>query len=120
MAEQKLGAITYADPNGTGQPIEVKGHNFPPNQAVNVNDLFPEHEAEQLKKDLANNPHFRVEGGPDHSKILEARSKHDEAAQKHRQEVAEKQGRAQQQPPPDWKGPEKPSLEHGPSSTKRK
>ena len=111
---KKLGTVTYVDPDKSGQPISVKGITFAPNEAVNVDDLFTEDEAEAFKRDLAGNSHFKVEGGPDHRKILEARQKHEEEAEKKRAEAAEKaQQQAQrQQPPPDWKGPDNAHLEH--------
>jgi hypothetical protein len=113
--EQKLGAVTYLDPDKTGQPVGVKGVTFAPNEAINVNELFAEDEAEQLKKDLANNPHFRVEGGPDHRKILEGRAQHQQQAEQARQRIVDKQvantRRGEPQPPPDWKGPAEARLE---------
>ena len=113
---KKLGAVTYQDPDKTGQPITVKGVTFAPGEAVTLDELFTEDEAEAMKKDLSNNSHFKVEGGPDHRKILEARQKHEEEAEKKRQELAEKaQKQAQRgepQPPPGFKGPDEAHLEH--------
>lgn len=122
--EQKLGSVTYQDPDKTGQPITVRGVTFAPNEAVNVDELFSPDEAETVKRDLANNSHFRVEGGPDHRKILEARAKHEEEAQRKRQAIAEKQQqqaqREQPQPPPNFRGPDQPTLEHSREAPKRK
>jgi len=120
--QKKLGSITYVDPDQSGQPITVRGITFAPNQAVNVDELFTEDEAESFKKDLANNSHFRVEGGPDHRKILEARQKHQEEAERKRAEAAEKaqQQSQRQQPPPDWKGPQEAHLETDRGSSKRR
>jgi len=114
--QKKLGAVTYQDLDKTGQPVTVKGVTFMPGEAVNLDELFTEEEAEAMKKDLSNNRYFRVEGGPDHSKMIEARAKHEEEAQQKRAELAEKaQKQAQRgepQPPPGFKGPDKPTLEH--------
>ena len=114
--QKKLGAVTYNDPDKTGQPVSVKGVSFMPGEAVNLDELFSEDEAEALKKDLSNNSHFKVEGGPDHRKVLEARQKHEEEAEKKRAELAEKAQRQAQrgepQPPPGYKGPDEAHLEH--------
>jgi len=124
--QKKLGPVTYQDPDKTGQPITVKGVTFMPGESVNLDELFAEDEAEAMKKDLANNSHFKVEGGPDHRKILEARAKHEEEAQRKRAEAVERQQQQaqrqqpQQQPPGDWKGPEHPTLEHDSRTAKRK
>lgn len=114
--QKKLGAVTFQDPDKTGQPVSVKGVTFAPGEAVNVDELFSEDEAEALKRDLSNNSHFRVEGGPDHRKVLEARQKHEEQAQQKRAELAEKAHRqahrGEPQPPPGFKGPDAAHLEH--------
>jgi len=115
--QKKLGAVTFQDPDKTGQPVSVKGVTFIPGEAVNVDELFSEDEAEALKQDLSKNSHFKVEGGPDHRKVLEARQKHEEEAMKKRAELAEKAQRHAQrggepQPPPGFKGPDQAHLEH--------
>lgn len=120
MAEQKLGSVTYVDRDKTEQPVSVGGVTFKPGEAVDVDKMLPADAAERLKQKLAGNHYFKVEGGPDHAKAIADRAKADSEAAEKRQQVADKQGRAQQQPPPDWKAPEKPTLEHSPSSTKRK
>lgn len=123
---KKLGAVTFQDPDKTGQPVSVKGVTFMPGEAVNLDELFNEDEAEALKRDLSNNSHFKVEGGPDHRKVLEARQKHEEQAEKKRQELAEKAHQQAQrggapQPPPGFKGPDQAHLEHDDrASTKRR
>ena len=126
MAEQKekpkLGAVTYLDPDKTGQPITMQGITFMPGESVDLDKLLNEDMAERLKEKLAGNQYFRVEGGPDHQKTTEARQKHEEEAQQKRQELAEKQqrdaSRQQPQPPPDFKAPDKPTLEHEDSRSK--
>lgn len=119
MAEQKekkLGAVTYADPDKTEQPINIAGITFLPGDAVNVDELLPEDQANRLKEKLAQNPYFKVEGGPDHQKTAEERQKHEAEAEQKRQQLDEKKDqRAQQQAQQKVEAnrPQQATLEHG-------
>ena len=117
--DDKLGAVTYQDPDKTGQPVTISGITFMPGDSVNLDEMLPEDQASRLKKKLAGNQFFKVEGGQDHTKVTEARMKHEEEAQRKKAEAAEKaqqqaqrQQQPQQQQPGDWKGPETAHLEH--------
>jgi hypothetical protein len=114
--EKKLGAVTYADPDKTEQPISISGITFLPGDAVNLDELLPEEQANRLKEKLAGNPYFKVEGGPDHAKTAEERQKHEaEAAQKRQQLDEKKDQRAQQaaQQKVEANRPQQATLEHG-------
>ena len=119
----ELGAVTYMDPDKTGQPVVMSGITFLPGESVDVDELLNEEAAERLKKKLAGNQYFKVDGGPDHGKTTEARLKHEQEAAEKRQKLAEKQAQEasrQQQPPPDWKGPSEARLEHGKGQRERR
>lgn len=123
MSEQKLGSVTYLDPDKTEQPVTMAGVTFKPGEAVDVNKtLTDQGRAEQIKQKLAGNPFFKVEGGPDHTKAAAQREKDARDAEKHRAEVTAKQvaelKRGDPQPPPNWKGPAEPHLEQAPPKRK--
>lgn len=117
MAEQqkteekrKLGAVTFTDPDKTGQAVSALGITFLPGEAVNVDELLPPEQAERLKEKLAGNQFFKVEGGPDHRKVMEARGKHEAEATEKKQELDEKQRQREQQKI-EASRPEQPTLE---------
>lgn len=114
--EQKLGAVTYLDPDKTEQPVSMSGITFLPGEAVNVDELISDKaQAERLKTKLAGNPYFRVEGGPDHAKTNEERQKHEADAEQKRQQLVEKKDqRAQEQARRQVEAgrPEQATLEH--------
>lgn len=114
--EQKLGAVTYLDPDKTEQPVSMGGITFLPGEAVNVDELIADKgSADRLKSKLAGNPYFKVEGGPDHAKTTEERQKHEaEAAQKRQQLTEKKDQRAQEQARRQVEAgrPEQATLEH--------
>ena len=118
-------SVTYTDPNQTKMPIKMGEISYMPGESVDLAEFLPEDQAKALARKLANNSAFKVEGGPDHKKLLEARQKHDEEAQKKQQEISERQQKeaarqqSQPQPPHDWKGPEQPSLEHQAAERRR-
>jgi hypothetical protein len=116
--EEKLGtSVTYTDPNQSKQSITMGEVTFFPGEAVDLATILSEDRAKEMAKKLANNPAFKVEGGPDHEKVIEGRKKHEEEVAKKQQQAAERQQQEAQrggrsQPPADWKGPDKPTLEH--------
>lgn len=117
MAEQqkteekrKLGAVTFTDPDKTGQAVSALGITFIPGEPVNVDELLPPEQAERLKEKLAGNQFFKVEGGPDHRKVMEARGKHEAEATEKKQELDEKQRQREQQKI-EASRPEQPTLE---------
>ena len=114
--EQKLGAVTYQDPDKTEQPIAIGGITFLPGEAVNLDELMPdEAQRNRLKQKLAGNPYFRVEGGPDHAKVTEQRQQHEQEAEQKKQQLAEKKDqRAQEQARRQVEAnrPERATLEH--------
>ena len=57
---------------------------FMAGESVDLAEFLPEDQAKAMARKLANNAAFKVEGGPDHSKLAEARQKHEEEAQKKR------------------------------------
>lgn len=96
--EQKLGAVTYIDPDKTEQPVSMGGITFLPGESVNVDELIADKaQAERLKQKLAGNTFFRVEGGPDHKKAAEERQKHEADAEQKRQKLGEKKDQRQQE-----------------------
>ena len=115
--EQKLGAVTFIDPDKSEQPVSIQGVTFIPGEAVNLDELLPDKEqAERLKKKLAGNQYFKVEGGPDHTKTAEERQKHEQEAEQKRQQLNEKKDqRAQQQAQQKIEAnrPQQATLEHG-------
>jgi hypothetical protein len=114
--QKKLGAVTYADPDKTEQPISIAGITFMPGEAVNLDELMTnEEQATRLKEKLAGNPYFKVEGGPDHKKTAEARQEHEQEAQEKRQKLDEKKTQQEQQRAQriiEAGRPEQPTLEH--------
>jgi hypothetical protein len=106
----KLGAVTFTDPDKTGQPVSAQGITFLPGEAVNVDELLPPEQAERLKEKLAGNQFFSVQGGPDHRKVMEARGKHEAEATEKKQELDEKQ-RQREQHKIEANRPEQPTLE---------
>ena len=114
--EQKLGAVTYQDPDKTEQPVSIGGVTFLPGEAVNIDELVTDKaQAERLKQKLAGNPYFKVEGGPDHAKVAEERQKHEQEAEQKRQKLGEKKDqRAQEMARRQIEAgrPEQPTLEH--------
>jgi len=113
--KKKLGAVTYVDPDKTEAPIHIAGVTFLPGEAVNLDELLPEEHATRLKEKLANNPYFKVEGGPDHAKTAEARQQHEQEAEQKRQQLNEKKdqrAQAQRQREVEASRPEQPTLEH--------
>jgi hypothetical protein len=123
MSEQKLGSVTYLDHEKTEQSVTMAGVTFKPGEAVDVNKVLTDQgQAEKLKQKLANNPFFKVEGGPDHAKAAAEREKAEREAEKHRASVVSKQvadlKRSDPQPPPNWKGPAEPHLEQAPAKRK--
>jgi hypothetical protein len=122
--DDKLGtSVTYTDPNQTKMPIRMGEITFIPGESTDLAQFLTEDQAKAMARRLANNAAFKVEGGPDHTKLLEARQKHEEEATKKQQEISERQqkdaARQQSQPPPDWKGPDQPSLEHQAAERRR-
>jgi hypothetical protein len=122
--EQKLGAVTYLDPDKSEAPVSMQGITFVPGEAVNIDELISDKvQADRLKQKLAGNPYFRVEGGPDHAKTTEERQKHEADADKKRQQLTEKKDqRAQQQAQAKVEAnrPAQPTLEHGSEASRRK
>src|SRR4051812_16975324 len=94
--KRKLGAVTFTDPDKTGQAVSALGITFLPGEAVNVDELLPPEQAERLKEKLAGNQFFKVEGGPDHRKVMEARGKHEAEATEKKQQLDEKQRQREQ------------------------
>jgi hypothetical protein len=115
--EQKLGAVTYADPDKTEQPISIGGITFLPGEAVNLDELMTDKaQVDRLKQKLAGNPYFKVEGGPDHKQVAEERQKHEQEAEQKRQKLTEKKDqRAQEMAARQVEAsrPQQPTLEHG-------
>jgi len=105
--KKKLGAVTYVDPDKTEAPIHIAGVTFLPGEAVNLDELLPEEHATRLKEKLANNPYFKVEGGPDHAKTAEARQQHEQLNEK-----KDQRAQAQRQREVEASRPEQPTLEH--------
>lgn len=122
--EQKLGAVTYQDPDKTEQPVSIGGVTFLPGEAVNIDELVTDKaQAERLKAKLAGNPYFKVEGGPDHAKVAEERQKHEQEAEEKRQKLGEKKDqRAQEMARRQVEAnrPEQPTLEHRDEPHRRK
>jgi len=122
--DDKLGtSVTYSDPNQTKQPIRMGEVTFMPGESVDLGEFLAEDQAKEMARKLAKNPSFKVEGGPDHKKLIEARQKHEEEVAKKQTEITERQqkeaARQQGQPPADWKGPDQPSLEHQAAERRR-
>jgi len=115
--ERKLGSVTYADPDKTEQPISIGGITFLPGEAVNLDELMPdEAQANRLKEKLAGNPYFKVEGGPDHAKVVEERQKHEQEAEQKKQQLNEKKSQREQEQERrkiEASRPEQPTMEHG-------
>jgi len=89
MAEEakKLGPnVTYNPPEGAPEVTEVGGVPMVKGEAVNVIDILGEANGGALVKKLSANPHFKVDGGPDHEKQAKAK----EAAQKKADEAKAK------------------------------
>ena len=114
--EQKLGAVTYSDPDKTEQPISIGGVTFLPGEAVNLDELMIDKaQAERLKTKLAGNPYFKVEGGPDHAKVTEERQKHEAEAEQKKQQLNEKKDQRAQEAARrqvEANRPERATLEH--------
>ena len=115
--EQKLGAVTYIDPDKTEQPVSIAGVTFLPGEAVNLDELMPDKaQADRLKQKLAGNQYFKVEGGPDHKQVTEERQKHEQEAEQKRQKLNEKKDQRQQELAArqvEANRPQQPTLEHG-------
>lgn len=85
--EHKLGpSVTYDPPDGEPETTEVGNVPMVKGESVNVVDMLGEQRGNELLRKLANNPHFKVDGGPDLEKQKKAREdaqqKVDEAKQK--------------------------------------
>ena len=124
--EDKIGtSVTFLDPDNTG-PVTMRGVPFLKDEQVDLDEFMPEAQAKEMAKKLAGNAHFKVEGGPDHQAQREKQQKAQEEVEKKKQEAAERQaqqlqrGAQSEQPPPDWKGPEKPHLESDRSSAAKR
>lgn len=119
MADTKLGtSVTYKDPAGKKKPVKVQGISFPPDKAVQLNELLPQPEAEKLAQRLSLNSHFQVEGGPDHSTAREdlqaARFKHEQdvqAAFRRNQDRRRPAPEAEPEAPDNYVAPESNALE---------
>jgi hypothetical protein len=105
--------ITYLNPDGDVKTVGVLGITFRENEPVNVTEILGKGRAQQLLRKLAGNPHFRVDGGPDHREARgdpERLSQHTAAGALAM--AAERQARLTgQEPPEDYDAPLKEVLE---------
>jgi hypothetical protein len=65
--------VTYNPPEGEPETTEVGGVPMVKGESVNIVDMLGEVRGNALLAKLSNNPHFKVDGGPDLEKQKKAR-----------------------------------------------
>src|SRR5215213_9306105 len=77
--------VTYQDIDQTGQGIKVGGIDIAPGQSVDLGELLPRQQAQQLARKLSRNPYFKVAGSEDEAadmrKLEDARREQSSKAQ---------------------------------------
>lgn len=111
--ESKIGTtVTYSDPDDTRKPVSIAGVTLPPGESVDLSDFMDEGKATRLAEQLAKNPHFQVEGGPDWQQELEERNRklfeHEQRINEQRRRATKKRTEAEPEEPEPPEGYEAP------------